>query len=263
MCQMRESRGRLPPIGQRLHLAGKGTDGEAALIMRFSSSDRRAACWLGVIGDDIVRIEITPWMHEYSLAALACTCSSFKGLSNAEAATRIRRRGYGLIQAGTAAATAGIQAGTPAATAGILARLEVVEERARALRLRFAEELIPQRLVADMITLLTTLYGLDENVLSRPGSILEVLIREKPTRAWLLHLLPALGEAYCKRHIEDVRVATHDPDANIRSAAVRRRHRTRNKTLLQSHAHCCSRSKLELSCIAAHRSARGDAPALW
>ena len=164
-----------------------------------------------LIGDDVVSDVVLPAAHEYTLASIACCSRALRKRCHREAAARVKERCY-LLDDDTVV------------TAGFLARLEVQEEAALAIKRRYHRQ-CANASALECVSTLRDLYSLDPLVLTRPNRkdgqiMLTTLIKERPTRCWTLHVLPSLGESFCLRHLADVREATSDEDTGVRGAAV-------------------------------------------
>ena len=174
---------------------------------------------------DVLDFVLLPAMHEYSLAALACVTKALSQKAHAEAAKRVARMGYRIdtvalwIVSWRGSPTVRLSANTTKVSAGLLARLERDEERARELARKYQANFCSERLL-ECASVLRSLYDLDERVLTRPDALPHMLIRDRATRAWTLHLLPILGDSFCERHLDDITPCVNDADAGVRRAAL-------------------------------------------
>ena len=197
-----------------------------------------------VVGDDVTRFVVVPWMHEYALVVIASCCTGLRDLAYAEATIRVRQRRYDMVPG-------------MAVTPGFLARLERDEEHARLIRQQFQKACSEQVARIEMVSLLTDLYKLHPLVLSRPDAIPKVLVTDRVTRAWFLHILPTVGEEHCVRELQSIREATLDRDACIRSAALlalRAATRKFSSAELEAHAEAFARG-LGHECESTRRAA--------
>ena len=160
----------------------------------------------GIIGDDVLTHYLVPHLHEYALASVACVSKHLRGMTLVEASKRVERRRYPL-QVGTVV------------NAGLLARLQSDEERANDLHVRLLGSIYRQNM-PDCVCLLSALYALDPLVLNRPDAVPKVILKQEPTRTWVLYFLPVLGEGLCKSNLRDIEPATYDEDWAVRSAAL-------------------------------------------